>query len=345
VIREAIRKVVKGENLSFEEAGAVMRQVMEGKATDAQIGSFLTALNIKGETPEEIAACARVMMEKASPINSKHPFLVDTCGTGGDGTGSFNISTTVAFVVAGVGLPVAKHGNRSVSSRSGSADVLEALGVKIDLSPSEVELILDKIGIAFLFAPVFHKAMKHAIGPRKEIGIRSIFNVLGPLTNPARVKYQVVGVYDPNLTEVIAVVLDQLEVESAYVVHGAGGMDEISTAGPTRITQLKKGSIKTYEIAPEDFGLSRRKLSDIRGGNAIYNAEITRRVLEGEKGPYREVVLLNAAAAIVVAGAAGDIHEGIKLAEQSIDSGNAMGKLEELVALTNSNLKDVRMIS
>lgn len=345
MIKEAIRKIVKGENLSFEEAGAVMRQVMEGRATDAQIGSFLTALNIKGETPEEIAACAQVMREKASPINSKHPFLVDTCGTGGDGTRSFNISTTVAFVVAGAGLPVAKHGNRSVSSRSGSADVLEALGVKIDLSPLEVEFILNKIGIGFLYAPVFHKAMKHAIGPRKEIGIRSIFNVLGPLTNPARAKYQVVGVYDARLTEVIAMVLDQLGVESACVVHGAGGMDEISIAGPTRITHLKKGSIKTYEIKPEDFGLSRRKLSDIRGGNAIYNAEITRRVLEGEKGPCREIVLLNAAAAIVAAGAAGDMHEGIKIAEQSIDSGSALGKLEELVMLSNSDLKNIRMIS
>jgi len=345
VIREAIKKVVNGENLSFEEAGAVMKQVMEGKATAAQIGSFLTGLSIKGETPDEIAGCAQIMREKATSINTIHPFLVDTCGTGGDGTGSFNISTTVAFVVAGAGLPVAKHGNRSVSSRSGSADVLEALGVKIDLSPLEVEFILNRIGIGFLYAPVFHKAMKHAIGPRKEIGIRSIFNVLGPLTNPARAKFQVVGVYDARLTEVIAMVLDQLGVESACVVHGAGGMDEISTTGPTKITQLKKGSITTRVITPEDFGFPRRKLSDLKGGDAGYNAEITKKVLAGKKGPHREIVLLNAAAALAAAGAAGDLHEGIKIAEQSIDSGSAMGKLEELIEISNSDFEGVRRIS
>jgi anthranilate phosphoribosyltransferase len=339
LIRKAIGKVIAGENLSSQEAGEVMRQIMEGEATPAQIGSFLTGLRMKGETPEEIFGCAQVMRDKASRINTRHPLLVDTCGTGGDGTGTFNISTTVAFVVAGAGLAVAKHGNRSVSSRSGSADVLEALGVRIDLSPREVELILDRIGVGFLYAPAFHRAMKHAIGPRKEIGIRSIFNVLGPLTNPARAGVQVLGVYDARLTEVLAMVLDYLGVKSAYAVYGAGGMDEISTLGPTKVTELENGSIKTFEIVPEDFGFPRRRLSDLKGGDAAYNAEITRKVLAGQKGPEREIVLLNAAAALSAAGAARNLKEGVKIAAQSIDSGKAMEKLEELVRLSNSNLK------
>ncbi|MDK2986310.1 MAG: anthranilate phosphoribosyltransferase [Clostridia bacterium] len=339
MIKEAIGRVVRGENLSVKEASGVMQEIMEGRATAAQIGSFLTCLRMKGETPEEIAGCASVMREKALPINSRHHLLVDTCGTGGDGAGTFNISTTVAFVVAGSGLAVAKHGNRSVSSKSGSADVLEALGVKIDLSPAEVEEVLDRIGIGFLYAPTFHKAMKYAISPRREIGIRSVFNILGPLTNPARAKFQVLGVYDAGLTESVAQVLDRLGVENAYVVHGAGGLDEISTLGPSKITHLKKGSIETFEITPEDFGFPRRKLSDLKGGDAIFNSKITRRVLAGEEGPYREIVLLNAAAAIAAGGAARDLHEGVKLAAYIIDSGKALEKLEELIQVSNSNLR------
>jgi len=330
MIREAISRVTKGESLTQEEANKVMNEIMEGKATDAQIGSFLTALKMKGETSEEISGCAQVMRDKALPIKSRHSVLVDTCGTGGDGTGTFNISTTVAFVAAGAGLAVAKHGNRSVSSQSGSADVLEALGVKIDLAPNEVEQILDQIGIGFLYAPNFHKAMKYAAGPRKEIGIRSIFNILGPLTNPARARYQVVGVYDVGLTEVVARGLERLGVEAAFVVHGAGGLDELSTLGPSKLTQLNKGSIKTFEITPEDFGLSRSQINSIKGGSAQYNAEITRKVLSGEKGPHRDIVVLNAAAVFAITGFTEDLGEGVKLARDTIDSGKALDKLEEM---------------
>lgn len=339
MIKDAISKVVTGEDLSQEETSEVMEQIMEGRATDAQIGSFLTGLRIKGETPEEITGCASVMREKALPIKSKHQLLVDTCGTGGDGAGTFNISTTVAFVVAGSGLAVAKHGNRSVSSQSGSADVLEALGVKIELSPEEVEQVLDRIGIGFLYAPLFHKAMKYAVKPRKEIGIRSVFNILGPLTNPARAKCQVLGVYDAKITESVAEVLERLGVENAYVVHGAGGLDEISTLGSSKITHLQKTSIVTSEITPEDFGFPRRKLADLQGGDALFNSHITKRVLSGEEGPYREIVLLNAAAALTAGGRAGDLQEGVQLAAEVIDAGKALEKLEELIEMSNSDLR------
>jgi len=335
MIREAISKMTMGENLTQKEANGVMNEIMEGNATDAQIGSFLTALKMKGETPEEITGCAQVMREKALPLKSRHSVLVDTCGTGGDGTGTFNISTTSAFVAAGAGLAVAKHGNRSVSSQSGSADVLEALGVKIDLALNEVEDILDKIGIGFLYAPNFHKAMKYAVGPRKEIGIRSIFNILGPLTNPARAQYQVVGVYDAKLTEVVAQGLERLGVKAAYVVHGAGGLDEFSTLGPSKITQLNNGSIKTFEVSPEELGLSRSQLNSLKGGNAQHNAEITRRVLLGEKGPHRDIVVLNAAAVFSATGLTAGLEEGVKLAQNTIDSGRAMDKLEELKEMSN----------
>ncbi|KJS19300.1 MAG: anthranilate phosphoribosyltransferase [Clostridiaceae bacterium BRH_c20a] len=335
MIREAISKVTKGENLTQEEANGVMNEIMGGNATDAQIGSFLTALKMKGETSEEITGCAQVMREKALPLKSRHSVLVDTCGTGGDGTGTFNISTTSAFVAAGAGLAVAKHGNRSVSSQSGSADVLEALGVKIDLAPNEVEQVLNQIGIGFLYAPNFHKAMKYAIGPRKEIGIRSIFNILGPLTNPARAQYQVVGVYAAKLTEVVAQGLERLGVKAAYVVYGAGGLDELSTLGPSKITQLNNGSIKTFEISPEDFGLSRSQLNCLKGGNAQHNAEITRRVLLGEKGPHRDIVVLNAAAVFSATGLTGRLEEGVKLAQDIIDTGQALEKLEELKEVSN----------
>lgn len=339
MIKEAISRVISGHSLSDEEAGAVMEQVMEGGATDAQIGSFLTGLRMKGETAEEIFGCARVMRDKAVPFRTRRGKVVDTCGTGGDGTGTFNISTTAAFVVAGANLAVAKHGNRSVSSKSGSADVLKTMGVNMDLAPEEVERVFDRIGIGFLFAPVFHQAMKYAVGPRREIGIRSIFNILGPLTNPARAGFQVLGVYDERLTETMALVLHRLGAEGACVVHGAGGLDEISTLGPSKITRLKAGEIDTFYITPEEFGFPRRKLADIKGDDAAYNGEITRRVLNGEKGPAREIVLLNAAAAFLACGEAADLHEGVRLAAHVIDQGLAREKMEQLIAVSNSGLR------
>lgn len=335
MMKEIIAKVVRRENLSSAEAKVAMGQVMAGSATPAQIGSLITALSMKKETAEEIAGCAQAMREKACSIKSRYSALIDTCGTGGDGSGTFNISTTAAFVVAGAGLPVAKHGNRSVSSKSGSADLLEALGVKIDLLPSEAELVLNEIGIAFLYAPVFHQAMKHAVGPRREVGIRSIFNILGPLTNPAQAKVQVLGVYDPNLTEILAQVLECLGTESAYVFHGAGGLDEVSTLGPTKISCLCQGSINTFIISPEEYGFARAKIEDLQGGEASQNALITRHILEGIKGPGRDIVILNAAVALVAGGLAKDIGEGVRLAEKTIDSGQAMAKLEQLIAATN----------
>jgi len=340
MLKEMINKVVDGEDMNIEEAEGIMLLIMEGGATPAQIGSLLTALRMKGETVEEIAGCARAMREKAFPVSSAHSVLVDTCGTGGDHSGTFNISTTTAFVVAGAGVPVAKHGNRSVSSKSGSADLLEALGVNLDLEPGQVETVLRETGIGFLYAPVFHKAMKYAIGPRKEIGIRSIFNILGPLTNPARAKSQVLGVYCPELTGTLARVLDRLGVESAYVVHGAGGLDEISTMGPTRISSLRQGGIKDFVIRPEDFGFPRATLAQLQGGDAGQNAAITRSVLTGEKGPCRDIVVMNAGAALLVSGAAEDMREGIRLAEESIDSGRALEKLELLVRASNNMNKE-----
>jgi anthranilate phosphoribosyltransferase len=330
-----ISKVVRRENLSFAEAKEAMGQVMEGRATPAQIGSLLTALRMKGETAEEIAGFAQGMRDKALMIKSKHYPLIDTCGTGGDGSGTFNISTTSALVAAGAGLPVAKHGNRSVSSKSGSADLLEALGVKIELLPAETELILNELGIAFLYAPAFHLAMKHAAGPRREVGIRSIFNLLGPLTNPAQAQVQVLGVCEPHLTEIMAQVLEQLGTKTAYVVHGAGGLDEASTLGPTKITCLDQGSIRSFFIDPEEYGLPRAKLADLQGGEASHNAMITMNILKGQPGPCRDIVLLNSAVALTAGGAAKDIREGIEIAAETIASGRAIAKLEQLKAATN----------
>lgn len=335
MIREAIEKITRKENLSVQESSEVMEEIMEGRTTDAQIGSLLTGLKMKGETSEEIVGCARVMLQKAEPISSTCSNLVDTCGTGGDKTGTFNISTAAAFVAAGAGLVVAKHGNRSVSSKSGSADVLEALGVKVDLEPKEAEMILNKTGMGFLYAPYFHRAMKHAIGPRKEIGLRSIFNILGPLTNPAQAKYQLIGVYEPALVEVVAEVLMKLGVKSAYVVHGAGGLDEISTLGPTKTAHLSNGRIDFFEIYPEKYGFPRRQLSDIKGGDASQNANIILHVLSGNPSPYSEIVILNAAAAVTAAGISATLQEGVKIAAESISSGRAYEKLEEQIKLTN----------
>jgi anthranilate phosphoribosyltransferase len=328
-MKEIIGKLVIGENLSREEAHSSMKTIMSGEATPAQIGSFLTALRIKGETVEEISECAKVMREFASTIHPKvEGTLVDTCGTGGDLLNTFNISTISAFVVAGAGIPIAKHGNRSVTSKCGSADVLEALDVKIDLAPKEVEKIIEKVGIGFMFAPLFHGAMKHAIGPRRELGIRTVFNILGPLTNPANADAQILGVFDKALTEKMAGVLNDLGVKSALVVHGLDGLDEISTVGETQISELKNSSVETYIVSPEDFGLERVKPEDIFGGDAKYNAELAGRILRGEEGGARQdIVELNAGAAIYVGGKTSSIKDGIDVARESIASGSAHNKL------------------
>lgn len=331
-IQEAIAKVIEGADLRRGEMTDAMNQIMSGEATDAQIGAFLIALRVKGESVDEIAGAASVMREKATPIVTKHDVIVDTCGTGGDHSGTFNISTTAAFVAAGAGLCVAKHGNRSVTSQSGSADVLSALGVNIEASPETVSRCLDDVGIGFLFAISLHGAMKYAIGPRREIGARTIFNALGPLSNPAGATRQVVGVYSAALTETLAGVLGTLGAERAFVVHGSDGLDEMTLTGPTRVSELKNGSVSTYDVSPGKFGLAQAHADALKGGDADYNAEITRSILNGEEGPRRDIVLLNAAAAIVAGDKARDLNEGVQVAAEVIDSGKALEKLEGMVA-------------
>lgn len=335
MIREAIARVVPGGNLSEKEAMEVANQMMTGEATPSQIASFITALRMKGETIEEITGFVRVMREKATKIKADTDVVVDTCGTGGDGAYSFNISTTAAFVIAGAGIKVAKHGNRSVSSKCGSADLLEKLGVNIEIPVERIEGCLREVGIAFLFAPLLHGAMKYAIGPRREIGIRTIFNILGPLTNPAGARYQVLGVYDPDLTEPLAYVLKNLGSEHALLVHGMDGLDEITLTTESRISELVGGEVKTYLIRPEEFGLTPCNPSDLKGGEAGENARIFLDVLDGRPGPCRDVVLLNAAAGIVAAGAE-NLSAGIEIARESIDSGLARQKLESLKEYTNA---------
>jgi anthranilate phosphoribosyltransferase len=335
MIKEAIAKVVEGKSLSAEEAGQVMQQIMEGQASPAQIACYLTALRLKGETVEEITGCARAMREKATYVQLAGKRLVDTCGTGGDGAHTFNISTTAAFVAAGAGVVIAKHGNRSVSSLCGSADVLKELGVNIEVDVPTVEACLREVGIGFLFAPLLHPAMKHAIGPRREIGIRTIFNILGPLTNPARAQAQLLGVYKKELTPMMAQVLGNLGAQHALVVHGDDGLDEITTTTFTHISEWKNGKVTTYRLNPKDVGIAPAKKEDLAGGDPAANARITLEILQGKKGPQRDVVLLNAAAALVVADEAKNLEEGIKLAAHSIDSGSALAKLEALKARTN----------
>jgi anthranilate phosphoribosyltransferase len=330
MIKEAISSLIESKDLTREEMVGVMNEIMTGNATPAQIGGFLTALRLKGETVEEITGAALVMRQKATRIEVNKDIIVDTCGTGGDRPNTFNISTIAAFVVAGCGLPVAKHGNRAVSSQCGSADLLEGLGVNLDVAKETVQKCIEAIGIGFLFAPLLHGAMKYAIGPRKEMGIRTIFNILGPLTNPAGAQAQVLGVYSDELTRTIAGVLANLGSKHALVVHGQDGLDEITTTSLTRISELKRGKITTYSIKPEDFGILRAKLADIAGGDVAQNVKIAQDVLGGKKGPRRDIVLLNASAAIVAGGKATNLPEGIKLAEDSIDSGEAKKKLELL---------------
>lgn len=342
MILESLKKVVERKDLSAEEAFMTMDEIMSGKATDAQIAAFLTALRLKGETVAEITGFARAMREKVSPVKVRghvdaaisgtdREALVDTCGTGGDASNTFNISTATAFVVAGAGIPVAKHGNRSVSSLCGSADVVEALGVSIELPPEQVGHCIDEVGIGFLYAPLLHKAMKYVMTARREIRIRTVFNILGPLTNPAGASAQVVGVYQEGLTEVLARVLNELGSRRAFVVHGLDGLDEISTSGESKISEVRGGRVYTYRVSPEDFGLRRSRLSDLQGGNAADNAQIITSLLNGEEGPKRDVVLMNASLAIAAGGKANDFHEGVKMAAQSIDSGAAMEKLRRLV--------------
>ena len=335
MIKTAIEKVVDGKNLNEVEMLGTMNQIMGGDATPAQIGSFITALRVKGETIDEITGAVRVMRQKATKIKTKHELVVDTCGTGGDGSQTFNVSTTVAFVVAGAGVPVAKHGNRAISSRSGSADVLKALGVNIEISPEMVGECIDEIGIGFLFAPVLHGAMKHAIGPRREVGIRTVFNILGPLTNPAGAKAQVIGVYDSNLTEPISNVLKNLGSQSAFVVHGDDGLDEITTTTTTQVSQLAYGNVINYIIDPTEFGIANADPSELIGGTPETNADITYSVLNGATGPKRDITLINSAAAIVAGGKSSNIQSGLEIASAAIDSGKALEKLNALVEVTN----------
>jgi anthranilate phosphoribosyltransferase len=310
----------------------VFDQIMSGNATDAQIGAFIVALRMKGESIEEITGAAQVMREKATHVMpDKTDYVVDTCGTGGDGSHTFNISTATALVAAGAGATVAKHGNRSVSSTCGSADVLEALGVNIGASAEIMKACLDNAGIAFLFAPSLHTAMKYAIGPRKQIALRTIFNILGPLTNPSMAKRQLLGVFSAGLTEPLAKVLRNMGSEKAYIVHGLNKMDEISIADETQVSELADGEVKTYRIKPEDFGITRSPAESIVGGDAALNAEIIGKVLSGEKGPYRDAVLINSAFAIAASGVCKTPQDGLGAAAESIDAGAAKTKLQKLI--------------
>ena len=335
MIKEAISKITEKIHLTDAEAETVMREIMEGEATPAQIAAYIMGLRMKGETVDEITGSTRVMREKAIRIRSSKPNVVDTCGTGGDQKNTFNISTTTAFVVAGAGIPVAKHGNRSVSSSSGSADVLKSLGVKIDIPPDKVEECLNEIGIGFLFAPLYHGAMKHAIGPRQEIGVRTLFNILGPLTNPAGATIQVVGVYSSDLTDLVAQVLMKLGSLHCFSVWSHDGLDEITNTDKTKICEGKEGTVKCYHVAPTDFNIAKARMKDIQGGTPEKNAQILREILNGQKGPKRDIVLMNAAPAFVATGNAKTLQEGAKRAGEVIDSGAAYEKLEALKAMTN----------
>jgi anthranilate phosphoribosyltransferase len=348
MIKESIVKLVRGNHLSQGEMESSMEEIMSGKATPAQIGAFATALRLKGETVDEITGAARVMRQKSikvnfqnhlvnidrDEINIEEETILDTCGTGGDGTNTFNVSTACAFVAAGAGVNVAKHGNRAVSSLCGSADVIEKLGVKLEISSSEVERCIREIGIGFLYAPIFHGAMRYAAGPRQEIGIRTIFNLLGPLTNPASASAQVIGVYDPALTEKIAHVLKKLGTREAFVVCGEGTLDEISICGSTHVSHLKGGEIRSFDLTPEEVGLKRAVRESIKGGNAAENARIVHEILNGQPGPKRDIVLINAAAAFIAVGLDNSFKEGIERAKSSIDSGQAKEKLQQLIAFT-----------
>jgi anthranilate phosphoribosyltransferase len=342
MIREGIQKLIEGTSLSTEESRVIMKEIMSGTATDAQIAALLAALRMKGETVEEITGFASVMRECCLRI---HPHvagrIVDTCGTGGDKIKTFNISTTAAFVIAGARIIIAKHGNRAVTSQTGSADVLEKLGLNLDLEPEAVQQAIEQVGIGFIFAPAFHPAMKHVINPRKEIGIRTIFNLLGPLTNPACANAQLLGVYDRRLTISLAQTLKSLECEEAIVVHGLDGLDEISTVGKTAISWLKAGEIKTTEVVPKDFGLKQASVDEIVGTTPDESADILMKILLGRKDgcdPKRDIVLVNSAAGIILGGKAENFSYAMELARESIDSGAALNKLKDLIKTSGGNL-------
>jgi anthranilate phosphoribosyltransferase len=349
MIKKAIARVVERQDLTETEMVEVMDQIMSGEATPAQVASFITALRMKGETVDEITGAARVMRDRVTPIrvgrnvldidrddiNLDRETILDTCGTGGSGTNTFNVSTTVAFVVSACGVKVAKHGNRSVSSSCGSADVLEALGVNLNVTPEMVENCINEIGLGFLFAPALHGAMKHAIGPRREIGIRTIFNILGPLTNPAGAGCQVLGVYREDLVETLARVLKKLGCHRGFVVHGRDGMDEITLAGETCMAEVTPQGVAVRTFSPEELGLTRCDMDELRGGDAAANAAIVRSILAGEQGPRRDIVLLNASFGLVAAGKASDPLEGVRMAAAAIDTGRARQQLEKLIAMTN----------
>jgi len=348
MILEALHRIANHrQSLSRAEACGVMAEVLTGKCTDAQIAALLVALHMKGETVEEIVGFAEAIRAAATPLSldqnstvdvsgTERDALVDTCGTGGDTSGTFNISTATAFVVAGAGVRVAKHGNRSVTSKCGSADVMEALGVKIDLPPARIASCLAEVGIAFLFAPAMHSAMKYVQPARRELRLRTVFNLLGPLTNPAHASAQVVGVYSADLVEKLAEALSMLGLRRAMVVHGMDGLDEITITAPTRIAEVRDGTVRSYEVTPEEFGIVRGSIEDISGGDATANAAIIREILDGKKSARRDVVVLNAAAALVAAGKADHLAQAVPLAEKSIDTGTATGKLAALVKFTNA---------
>jgi anthranilate phosphoribosyltransferase len=348
MITDALHRIANHrQSLSREEARLVMSQVLAGKCTDAQIGALLVALHMKGETVEEIVGFAEAIRAAAAPFGLRpnhtvdvsgtgRDALVDTCGTGGDASGTFNISTATALVVAGAGVRVAKHGNRSVTSKCGSADVMEALGVNINLPPARLAACLEEVGIAFLFAPALHSAMQHVQSARRQLRLRTVFNLLGPLTNPAHASGQVVGVYSADLVEKLAEALSMLGLHRALVVHGLDGLDEVTITAPTRIAEVREGTVRTYEVTPEEFGINRGTLDDISGGDAAANANIIAQILGGTKSARRDVVLLNAAAALVAAGRADHLADALPLASESIDSGAAAGKLDALVRFTNN---------
>jgi anthranilate phosphoribosyltransferase len=334
-LRALLAKVATGAALTREEAALAFNRMMSGEATPSQMGALLMALRVRGETVDEITGAVTVMREKMLRVSAPAQ-AVDVVGTGGDASGSFNISTCAAFIVAGGGVPVAKHGNRALSSRSGAADVLAALGVNIELAPEAIARCIETAGIGFMFAPMHHPAMKNVGPTRVELGTRTIFNLLGPLSNPAGVKRQMVGVFSRQWTEPLAQVLRNLGAESAWVVHGSDGLDEITTSGPTAVAALENGTVRSFEITPEDVGLKRIKPDALRGGDAAHNAEALLNVLKGKEGPFREVAILNAAAALVVAGTAKELKHGVALAAKSVDSGEAEGCLDRLIAVSNA---------
>ncbi|MFO0773644.1 MAG: anthranilate phosphoribosyltransferase [Nitrospiraceae bacterium] len=334
MLKHAIAKLADKADLTEKETEEALAHIMDGQATPAQMAAFLMGLRVKGETVEEIAGAVRTMRAKAARIRVGAANVVDTCGTGGDGAHTFNISTTAAFVVAGAGMTVAKHGNRSVSSKCGSADVLSALGVKIDLPAERVAECIEAVGVGFLFAPLYHSAMKHCAATRQEMGIRTLLNILGPLSNPAGASLQVVGVYDARLTELLARVLVHLGAQHCFVVHGMDGLDEITLTGKTMVAEGKAGVVKTYYVEPKDFGIERAPKKELVGGSAEDNAAITREILQGRKGPKRDIVCMNAAPALVAGGIVKTLREGCEVAGRTIDSGRAIAKLDQLVAYT-----------